>query len=247
MRLSGSAALMMRAAVRGVRRISRSRSTASAARTARPTCRRRTVRRGSRRALRAAGRPRQLAPGRGVGLAGEQPPEDDAVAAQQRPRLHLDGGLRRATDRSVRLLRRSRRPGRQGPAAGDAVAMRPCRRPPDARTIVAQAAEAVRRDETGGDSSASAVAQSRFVEVARGQSGRAERCAAGAQRAVSTWRARSAVTLRCRRGRSRPPGRANGAPATRRRARAGTARRRRADQLVAFAAEQERRPSRPRR
>ena len=35
----------------------------------------------------------QLAPGRDVRFAGQQPPEDDAVALKQRPRLEFDGGL----------------------------------------------------------------------------------------------------------------------------------------------------------
>ena len=98
--------------------------------------------------LEAAVHARQLTPRRGVRLARQHAPEDDAVAAQQRPRLRLDGRFARKPP-SASAASSDHRPActaplRRGPAAGRGPHDRP------------QTIEPVGRDQPGGDELADA-------------------------------------------------------------------------------------------
>ena len=101
---------------------------------------------------------RELAPRRGVGLAGEQPPEHDAVAAQQRPRLELD----RLVARHAVAAGRDRRPP-AGEVAAAIVLGRASARRPHQR---AQSGESVRRRQPAGDQRADRLPQLVGVEPA---------------------------------------------------------------------------------
>ena len=139
-RFSGSAALIVTSAAVGRRaaHLAQPLDRVAAARTARPTCRTRTGRRGSRRAPRAGGR---RAPARATARAlasrVEQPPEHDAVAAEQRPRLRLDGRVARDASPSPRASAR--------PAAGEVRAPIARRRPAARGPTIARAGRRSRR------------------------------------------------------------------------------------------------------
>ena len=156
----------------------------------------------------------QLAPRRRVRLARQQPPEHDAVAAEQRPRLRLDGRVARC---------RARRPARDQPSSGRRSCARRSRdagAPARAHDQRAQPGEAVRGREAGGDERRRSRCRGCLVvEPARRRADRAKNDAPrDAQRGehAAAPPSPSRVRLALAGGRA--------ASATRRRARAGTAR-----------------------
>ena len=101
---------------------------------------------------------RELAPGRGVRLAGEQPPEHHAVAAEQRPRLELD---RLVARHALAACRDGRPPA--GEVAAAIVLCRASARRPHER---AQSGESIRCREPAGDQRADRMPQLVGVEPA---------------------------------------------------------------------------------
>src|SRR5262249_37242143 len=114
---------------------------------------------------------RQIPPRGSPRLAGQQPAEDDAVPAQQRPGSRLDDRVRRRSP--VGLKKR--------PAARGVGPRRAPRTPPWRVQDLAHAGETVRRGETGRDKFSEALTHAALVARATGGKLPQERRAAAAQ------------------------------------------------------------------